>query len=65
MYRTQMFISDKQYLIEMLDQYEKSLLTTNKIILKTDNKLVKSFASKIIYNRTSELNDINTILKVL
>ena len=65
MYRTQMFISDKQYLIEMLDQYESSLLTTNKIILKTDNELVKSFASKIIYNRTSELNDIHTILKVL
>ena len=65
MYRTQMFISDKQYLIEMLDQYESSLLTTNKIILKTDNELVKSFASKIIYNRTSELNDINPILKVL
>ncbi len=65
MYRTQMFISDKQYLIEMLDQYESSLLTTNKIILKTDNELVKSFASKISYNRASELKDINTILKVL
>lgn len=65
MYRTQIFISDKQYLTEMLDHYESSLLTTNKIILKTNNELVKSFASKIIYNRASELNDINTILKVL
>lgn len=60
-----MFISDKQYLIELLNQRENALLTTNKIILKTDNELVKAFASKIIYNRASELNDINTILKVL
>lgn len=42
-----MFISDKQYLTDMLNQYESSLLTNNKIILKTDNELVKSFASKL------------------
>ena len=65
MYRTQMFISDKQYLIELLNNSESVLLATNKSIIRTDNELVKSIASKIIHNRASELNDINTILKVL
>ena len=62
LYRNQVFINDKQFLIEMLDQSETSLLINNKIIIKTENELVKAFASKINHNRASELNDINTIL---
>ena len=60
-----MFISDKQYLIELLNQRENALLTTNKIKQGDIANTINLFASKIIYNRTSELNDIHTILKVL
>ena len=65
LYRNQIFINDKQYLIEMIDNSETSELINKKILLKTDNKLIKAFASKIKHNREAELIDINTILKLL
>jgi len=65
LYRSQTFINDKQYIIEMLDQYDTSSLINDIIILKTDNELVKAFTAKIKRNRASELTDMNILLNVL
>lgn len=65
LYRNQLFINDKHYILEMLDQSDTSLLINDKIQLKTDNALVRAFTLKINRNRASELADMNIILNAL
>jgi hypothetical protein len=63
LYRTQTFIYDNQYLEEMIEHHSMALLTSNKILEKTNNYEVAKLAKNIIQTQTDEINIMNNILK--
>jgi len=65
LYRTQAFIYDKQYLEEMIEHHSMALLTSNKILEKTDRYDVAKLAKNIIQTQTDEIDIMNNILKKL
>ena len=62
LYRTQKYITDKQYLEEMIEHHSMALLTSNKILEKTDNYNVTKIAKNIIQKQEDELKDMKEIL---
>jgi len=65
LYRTQAFIYDKQYLEEMIEHHSMALLTSNKILEKTNSYDVAKLAKNIIQTQTDEISTMNNILKKL
>ena len=65
LYRTQAFIYDKQYLEEMIEHHSMALLTSNKILEKTNRYEVAKLAKNIIQTQTDEIDIMNNILKKL
>ena len=65
LYRTQAFIYDKQYLEEMIEHHSMALLTSNKILEKTNRYDVAKLAKNIIQTQTDEIDIMNNILKKL
>lgn len=63
LYRTQAYIYDKQYLEEMIEHHSMALLTSNKILEKTNNYEVAKLAKNIIQTQTDEINIMMNILK--
>lgn len=63
LYRTQAFIYDNQYLEEMIEHHSMALLTSNKILEKTNNYEVAKLAKNIIQTQTDEINIMTNILK--
>lgn len=63
LYRTQTYIYDKQYLEEMIEHHSMALLTSNKILEKTNNYEVAKLAKNIIQTQTDEINIMMNILK--
>ena len=55
LYRTQQFISDKQYLEGMIEHHSMAILTSNKILEKTDNYNVAKLAKEIIQKQQDEI----------
>lgn len=62
LYRTQVFIYDNQYLEEMIEHHSMALLTSNKILEKTNNYEVAKLAKNIIQTQTDEINIMTNIL---
>jgi hypothetical protein len=65
LYRTQKYITDKEYLKEMIEHHSMALLTSNKILEKTDNYNVSKIAKNIIQKQEDEIVDMKNILKNL
>jgi len=65
LYRTQAFIYDKQYLEGMIEHHSMALLTSNKILEKTNRYDVAKLAKNIIQTQTDEIDIMNNILKKL
>ena len=65
LYRTQKYITDKQYLEEMIEHHSMALLTSNKILEKTDNYNVSKIAKNIIQKQEDEIREMKGILKKL
>ena len=65
LYRTQKYITDKEYLKEMIEHHSMALLTSNKILEKTDNYNVSKTAKNIIQKQEDEIRDMKSILKDL
>lgn len=65
LYRTHKFVSDKDYLNEMLDNHSSSLLMSKGILKYTDNYHVTRLAKNIIQSNTDDINKIKEILKKL
>ena len=65
LYREQKYITDKQYLEEMIEHHSMALLTSNKILEKTDNYNVSKIAKNIIQKQEDEIVDMKNILKNL
>lgn len=63
LYKTQAYIYDKQYLEEMIEHHSMALLTSNKILEKTNNYQVAKLAKNIVQTQTDEINVMMNILK--
>jgi len=63
LYRNQVFIYDKQYLEEMIEHHSMALLTSNRILEKTNNYDVAKLAKNIIQTQTDEIDYMNRILQ--
>ena len=65
LYRAQKYISDKEYLKEMIEHHSMALLTSNKILEKTDDYNVSKLAKNIIQKQEDEIRDMKSILMTL
>jgi uncharacterized protein (DUF305 family) len=65
LYRTQKYITDKEYLKEMIEHHSMALLTSNQILEKTDNYNTSKLAKNIIQKQEDEIRDMKSILKDL
>ena len=55
LYRTQQLINDKQYLEGMIEHHSMAILTSNKILEKTDNYNVAKLAKEILQKQQDEI----------
>jgi uncharacterized protein (DUF305 family) len=62
LYRAQKYITDKEYLKEMIEHHSMALLTSNKILEKTDDYNVSKLAKNIIQKQEDEIRDMKSIL---
>jgi uncharacterized protein (DUF305 family) len=62
LYITQKYITDKEYVKEMVEHHSMALLTSNKILEKTDNYNVSKLAKNIIQKQEDEIRDMKSIL---
>ena len=65
LYRRQVAIKDKQYLEEMIEHHSMALLTSEKILEKTDNYKVAKIAKDIIQRQTDEISFMRGVLQEL
>ena len=64
-YRKQVSVDDKQYLEEMIEHHSMALLTSEKILEKTDNYNVAKIAKNISQQQQEEINSMRSILQGL
>ena len=62
LYREQKYITDKEYVKEMVEHHSMALLTSNQILEKTDNYNVSKLAKNIIQKQEDEIRDMKGIL---
>lgn len=55
LYRTQMYIYDKDYLNEMIEHHSMALLTSEEILQKTGSERIKRLAENIISTQQKEI----------
>lgn len=65
LYRYQVGITDKQYLEEMIEHHSMALLTSEKIVKKTENYDVAALSKTILQQQTDEINKMRDILSKL
>ena len=64
LYRQQVAIQDKQYLEEMIEHHSMALLTSTKILEKTNNYYVAKLAKEIIQKQEDEIKSMKHLLKI-
>ena len=62
LYRTQKYVTDKQYLEEMIEHHSMALLTSNRILEKTNDYNVSKLAKNIIQTQTDEIQRMKDML---
>ena len=62
LYRTQKYITDKQYLEEMIEHHSMALLTSNRILEKTNDYNVSKLAKTIIQTQMDEIQRMKDML---
>jgi len=62
LYRTQKYVTDKQYLEEMVEHHSMALLTSQRILEKTDDYNVSKLAKSIIQTQTDEIQRMREML---
>lgn len=65
LYKTQLFIDDIQYLNGMIEHHSMALLTSNKIVDKSNNYNVVSLAKNIIQTQKDEIVKMDEIKQKL
>lgn len=63
LYRNQQLITDKQYLEGMIEHHSMAILTSNKILEKTDNYNVAKLAKEILQKQQDEIIVMKDLLK--
>ena len=63
LYRTQKYISDSEYLKEMIEHHSMALLTSNKILEKTDDYNIAKLAKNIIQTQQDEIREMKELLQ--
>ena len=64
-YRKQVSVDDKQYLEEMIEHHSMALLTSRRIIEKTDDYKVTKIAKDILQKQTDEIVAIRAVIQHL
>jgi hypothetical protein len=62
LYRQQVRVNDKQYLEEMIEHHSMALLTSSKILEKTNNYYVAKLAKEIIEKQEDEIRQMKHLL---
>jgi hypothetical protein len=65
LYRKQIGIGDKQYLEEMIEHHSMALLTSNRILEKTNNYNVAKLAKNILQKQQDEIIEMQSVLQTL
>lgn len=63
LYKTQQFINDKQYLEGMIEHHSMAILTSNKILEKTDNYNIAKLAKNILQTQKDEIIVMKQLLR--
>ena len=63
LYRNQIGIGDKQYLEEMIEHHSMALLTSNRILEKTNNYNVAKLAKNILQKQQDEIIEMQSVLQ--
>ena len=63
LYKYQVFVSDKQYLNEMIEHHSMAILTSEQILQKSTNKDVLYLANNIINNQQKEIKEMKKNLR--
>lgn len=62
LYRKQKYITDKEYLKEMTEHHSMALLTSNRVLEKTNDYEVAKLAKGIIQNQEDELREMKQVM---
>ena len=62
LYRTQKYVTDKQYLEEMIEHHSMALLTSNRILEKTNDYNVSKLAKNILQTQTDEIQRMKEMI---
>lgn len=63
LYRTQKYITDKQYLEEMIEHHSMALLTSKRILEKTDDYNITKLAKNIIQTQEEEITFMKELVR--
>ena len=63
LYKYQVFVSDQQYLNEMIEHHSMAILTSEQILQKSTNKDVLYLANNIINNQQKEIKEMKKNLR--
>ena len=61
-YKNQILIGDREYVKEMIEHHSMALLTSEKILEKTNNLEVKKLAKNIVNSQTEEIELMKNLL---
>ena len=65
LYRNQMYITDKEYLNEMIEHHSMALLTSDEILEKTQSERVRKLAQNIASTQEAEIKYMKQLVKTL
>ena len=63
LYRNQMYITDKEYLNEMIEHHSMALLTSEPILEKTQSDRVRKLAENIVSTQEAEIKYMKQLTK--
>jgi len=65
LYRNQVWIGDKEYLNNMIENHSMALLTSDEILKKTRNPKVAKLAKSIIQSQKKEIQEMKGIAETI
>jgi hypothetical protein len=65
LYRNQMYITDKEYLNEMIEHHSMALLTSDEILEKTQSDRVRKLATNIVSSQEAEIKYMKQLVETI
>jgi hypothetical protein len=63
LYRNQIYITDKDYLTEMIEHHSMAVLTSEEILQKTQSERIKKLAENILTTQEKEIEYMRQLIK--